>query len=240
MPTQRWKSLNRRIVRHKLRWGDIQEELLDILIALDALRRQGRIPEGRYRQKGNDFRDTIIALVQAQCGIVLKERRVHGKSDVFRVDLSYLPPSSASRRNPILLAGEVKAIGSPEHRGKGRRYPERTVSIDIDKRIKEVKYVSVDLKRRTDPEVRLGWSHFIQKTPPAFFVAWLLRVSHRNNVNNIFRKLIGLAEYTNGVGVALYRESSPGRYEWISPLPPPLLSIGELVEAVCHSLETLK
>lgn len=236
MPIPRWKSLNRRIVRRKLRWEDIQEELLDILVELDALRRQGRIPEGQYRQKGNDFRDTVIALVRARCGIALKERMLYGKSDVFRVDLSYVLPSSDLKRSPILLAGEVKAIGSPEHRGKGWQYPERTVSIDIDKRIKEVKYISVDLKRRADPEVRLGWSHFIQKTLPAFFVAWLLRVSGRNNVNNIFKKLIGVTEYTNGVGMALYQESSSGRYEWISPLPPPLLSIGELVEAICHSL----
>lgn len=55
---------------------------------------------------------------------------------------------------------------------RDRRYPERTLTIDIDKRIKEVKYTSIDLKRRTDPQVTKEWAEFITETPPAFFSAW--------------------------------------------------------------------
>ncbi len=49
----RWRNLHEHIVRKGLRWEDIEEELLRILTELDRLRRRGRIPEGKYRQKGN-------------------------------------------------------------------------------------------------------------------------------------------------------------------------------------------
>lgn len=67
MPTPEWQALNKRIVKGGLRWRDIEDELLSLLVQLDQLRREDRIQEGKYRQKGNYFRDTIIALVKAQC-----------------------------------------------------------------------------------------------------------------------------------------------------------------------------
>jgi len=240
MPTCRWKMLNYRIVQEKLRWKDIQGELLDLLAELDQLRREDRIPEGRYRQKGNYFRDTIIALIKAHCGFELRERELPGKTDVHRVDFSYLQDAEDPRRGFVLLAGEAKAMGSPEHKRGGKRYPERTLTIDIDKRIKEVKYTSIDLKRRSDPQVTKEWAEFIMETPPAFFAGWLMRLATRNRLEHIFEKLMGVAEYTNGVGIALYRERADGHYEWIEKVPKPLLTIEELVEEICRHLRDLR
>lgn len=236
MPIPQWQELNRRIVYEKLRWRDIQEELLNILAELDQLRREDRIPEGKYRQKGNYFRDTIIALVKARCGYSLRERELLGKTDVHRVDLSYIQDVENPERGVLILAGEVKAMGSPGHKRDDRHYPERTITIDIDKRIKEVKYTSVDLKRLIDPQVSKGWDKFIANTPPAFFTAWLMRLASHDRVEHIFKKLAGVTEYTNGVGVALYQEGDDGTYEWIMEIPKPLLTIEALVEEVCHYL----
>ena len=238
MPTPRWKMLNHRIVHEKLQWKDIQEELLAILAELDTLRQEDRIPEGRYRQKGNYFKDTIIALVKAHCGFILREREIPGRTDVHRVDLSYLQNAEDPQQGVVLLAGEAKAMGSPEHERSGKRYPERTLTIDIDKRIKEVKYTSVDLKRRADPQVSKDWDSFITETPPAFFAAWLMRLAAKDRLEHILEKLIGVAEYTNGVGVALYHGEGEGAaYKWITEIPEPLFSIESLIEAICQHLK---
>lgn len=155
-----------------------------------------------------------------------------------RVDLSYVHNANNPARGFVLLAGEAKAMGSPPHERSGRHYPERTLTIDIDKRIKEVKYTSVDLKRRFDPEVSKGWAKFIAETPPAFFSAWLMRRGARDRLEHVFEKLVGVAEYTNGVGVALYQEREDGTYEWVTAVPSPLLTIESLVETICHYLRS--
>ena len=236
MPTSKWEALNRRIVHEGLRWHEVQEELLDILAELDHLRREDRIPEGRYRQKGNYFRDTIIALIKARCGVEVREMEVPGRTDMHRVDFSYLRDGEGSQRGFVLLAGEAKAMGSPEHERSGKHYPERSLSIDIDKRIKEVKYTPIDLKRRVDPQVTKKWPDFIMETPPAFFTAWLMRLAARDHLDHIFNKLKGVVEYTNGVGVALYSEREDGNYEWIAEVPKPLLTVEALIERICHYL----
>ncbi len=177
--------------------------------------------------------------MKARCGFELRERELPGKTDVHRVDLSYLQDPEDPRRGFVLLAGEAKAMGSPEHERGGKRYPERTLTIDIDKRIKEVKYTSIDLKRRSDPQVTKEWAEFITETPPAFFAAWPMRLAVRDRPEHIFEKLTGVTEYTNGVGVALYREQEDGSYEWISEIPAPLLTIEALIEAICHHLRNL-
>lgn len=192
MPTRRWKDLNHRIAVEKLRWGDVRQELLDVLAEVDRLRRNDRISEGQYRQKGNYFRDTVIALIKSSCDFELCEREVRGKTDMHRVDLSYVHDAGEPRRSFVLLAAEVKAMGSPQHTRTGARYPERTLTIDIDKRIKEVKYTSIDLKRLTDPQVAKGWTQFIAETPPAFFTAWLMRLAVRDRINHICEKLMGV------------------------------------------------
>lgn len=237
MPTPRWQTLNERISRERLRWRDIEVEFLDLLAELDELRRKDRIPGGRYRQKGNFFRDTVIALVKARCGFELREREIPGKTDVHRVDLSYLQDADDPTRGFVLLAGEAKAMGSPQHERGGRRYPERPLTIDIDKRIKEVKYTSIDLKRRFDPQVSKGWAEFIGRIPPAFFTAWLMRLSTRDRLEHILEKLVGVTEYTNGVGVALYQERE-SKYEWITNIPKQLLTIEELAEKICRHLSS--
>jgi len=100
-----------------------------------------------------------------------------------------------------------------------------------------VKYTSIDLKRRFDPQVSKGWAEFITETPPAFFTAWLMRLGARDRPEHIFEKLTGVAEYTNGVGIALYQQREGETYEWFSAIPSPLLTMERLVEAICRHLE---
>ena len=229
-PVKEWSKLNARIVEKKLKWDDIKDKLLEIISAMDNLWKNGKILEGEYRQKGNHFKDTVIALVKAQCGIRITGQKVKGRTDRHAVDLSYF--KGESKGGILVIAGEAKMIGSPKHLKDRRAYPERTITIDIDKRSKEVKYTPIDLKRLNDPEVVTGWRKWINETEPKFFSAWMMRLASKNHLENVISKLEGISEYNNGVGVAIYKDQD-GRYTWVDIKSSKLLTIGDFVDLIC-------
>lgn len=243
MPYTDWAALNQRIVEQRLEWHQVREPLLVILAELDSLRRLGEIPEGKYRQKGNYFRDTIIAL-EARCAIRLVERRIEGMTDIHNVDLCHLQPRAEGNLSVAVFAGEVKAVfagevkamGSPSHRRGEIDYPERSLGIDIDKRSKEVKYTPIDLKRKNTQGPIGAWEEWLDRTRPFFCSAWLLRLAQNDSLPRILRKLRGIADYNNGVGAAIFRQAARGDYEWIHfHAPHPRLGdIGALIETMCR------
>ncbi len=232
----RWRSLNQEIVRRRLSWREIKQDLLELISETDALWRDGKITAGVYRQKGNLFRDTVISLVEARCGQRVEGRKVDGRSDKHVVDLA---ATELSEGKPVLvLAGETKMIGSPAHADRSERYPERTISIDIDKRTKEVKYTPVDLKRVNDSEVSGGWSSWLGKTKPMWVSAWLCRLASKDNLLNVQAKFESLREYNNAVAVAIYRDRN-GVYEWVRIESSNLLDLDELTELICGHLKEM-
>lgn len=238
MPLNDWDRLNQRIVGQRLNWLGIRDELLGIIERLDSLRRQGKIEEGKYRQKGNYFKNTVIALVKSFCGIELKDRKIRGKTDVHDVDISHISGvGNLFGGSAVLVAGEVKMMGSPSHIRGGAEYPERTISIDIDKRSKEVKYTPVDLKRLNSPDIVGGWDKWIESSKPAFFSAWLMRLAVKNKLKHVRDKIEGMAEYNNGVGLAIFKEES-NHYKWveIKSENPKVFSIQQLVEKICSHI----
>ncbi|MBO8183117.1 MAG: hypothetical protein H0Z28_10055 [Archaeoglobus sp.] len=234
MPLERWASLNDKIARERLSFENIQNELLQILEDLDKLRKTGKIEEGAYRQKGNYFRKTIIALVRARCDVALKEETLEGQTDIHKVDFAFI--NSGKSVKLYVVAGEAKMLGSPTHFRDGKQFPERTISIDIDKRIKEVKYTPIDLKRRFSAQMTKGWSKWIDDTYPKFFSAWLMRLGSGNRLSHVISKLEGICEYNNAVGVAIYTEID-GKYQWVEhPLNSKLLDIDQFVKKICEEI----
>lgn len=227
---EQWIILNEKIVAERLRFVQIEDELLQIIKEVDEARETDAIDEGEYRQKGNFFRNMIIALVKARCGLELRDRKIQGRTDVHDVDLSALGVTDG--HEIAIVAGEVKMLGSPAHVRGGREYDERTISIDIDKRLKEVKYTPIDLKRRYNPEVKEGWSKWIRQTSPKFFSAWLMRLATKDKLERIIRKLEGLAEYNNAVGAALYQQDR-SEYEWVKFESEKVLTVDGLVDIIC-------
>ena len=225
-----WTRLNEKVAAEGLRFAQIEDELLQIIKEVDEARKADTIDEGEYRQKGNFFRNTIIAMVEARCGLELRDRKIQGRTDVHDVDLSALGVTDG--HEIVIVAGEVKMLGSPAHVRGSREYDERTISIDIDKRLKEVKYTPIDLKRRYSPEVKEGWSKWIQQTHPKFFSAWLMRLATKDKLERIIKKLESLTEYNNAVSAALYQQGHNG-YEWVKFKSEKVLTVDELVDLIC-------
>lgn len=222
-----WDKLNSKIRNQSLGWSAIRGGLLRVVEGLNDLRRTNQIEEGAYRQKGNRFRDTIRALIQAQCGVDMPNGRVDGRTDRHDVDLVW------TQEGRLMVAIEAKMIGSPGHFRHGTRFRERSIGIDIDKRIKEMKHTAVDLKRHTVPESIGTWSAWRSDTPPRFAAALLMRLAERNRVNTVRKKVEGLTEYLDAVGLELYRENPDGTLSWVSVSSPVVLDIGQFVDAIC-------
>ncbi|MEM3207360.1 MAG: hypothetical protein QXQ87_04935 [Halobacteria archaeon] len=231
-PFEEWHRMNGEIVQRGKRWSQTRVPLLELVGRLDDLRRSDRIDEGAYRQKGNLFRDTVQALVTARCGVRLKDTKVDGRTDRHDLDFAGFQDEKGTI---VVMAGEAKMLGSPPHIRAGKEYGERTISIDIDKRLKEVKYTPIDLKRHQDSEIRKGWTQWLEETQPKFFSAWLCRLAARDRLDRVIRKLEGLREYNNGVGVAIYRESG-GRYEWVDVQSKKLADMDGLVDLICRAM----
>jgi hypothetical protein len=209
---ERWRALVSEIVQRRYRFADIEDSFLDIMCDLNDLRRHGEIEVGIYRQKGNYWRDMIVALIESLCGIRMRERRIQGWTDVHAVDFSYV--ETISGKEIPIIAGEAKMLGSPAHiRPTGERYGERPTSIDLDKRLKEVKYTPIDLKMKFGRFVA-SWEEWIEQSFPKFFSFWACRVGERNHIDLLINKFQGLRKYNNGVGVFLYEEKN-GSYQKI-------------------------
>jgi len=229
-PFDAWGRLNRKIVEERLSFTSIQEELLRILWRLDERWKKGAVDQGLYRQKGNYYRDTITSLIRARCllrgaDVVLKERTLQGRTDVHKVDFAF--PESG---DPI-VAGEVKAIGSPPH----RQYPERPIGIDVDKRIKEVKYTPVDLKRRAAPTISKPWQEWVKHTKPKFYVFWIMRRGARNSVDKILGKVASILEYANGVSAVMYEERERS-YAYIFTGGNEISTVDGLTREICDQI----
>lgn len=71
-----WRALNKDILSHKYRFSDIDGRFLEIIQDIDELRKNGKISVGVYRQKGNLWRNMIIALIEARCSETFRFRQI--------------------------------------------------------------------------------------------------------------------------------------------------------------------
>ncbi len=196
-----------KLTKGNTKFSSVRQEFLDLVWELDKYRTRGVIEEGQYRQKGNIWRDFVIELVKNRCGYEFMDRKIKGLTDKHDLDLTFI------HRNTLLVAGEAKMLGSPEHKTEtGEMKPERSTGIDLDKRLKEVKHTPVDLKLSHGFNVG-EWSSWKSKTVPHFYSFWASRIATRDNVHLIIEKFTGLQKYNNGVGVLLYREDKRGYKE---------------------------
>lgn len=206
------------------------------MTGLDLSGTPGRIPPGTYRQKGNRFRDLIRVLIRRRCGVDFFERDLEGLTDRHKVDLVF------PARGPPLIGIEVKMAGRPGHTDEGGfQRPPRGGEVDLDKRLKEVKYTPIDLKlRETGTRVR-EWDEWIRDSVPYFYTIWGFLMGNERRLEPTIDKFANLARhYNNGVGVFLYALRD-GRYVKVSGFENlDRLTIDGVLEVVCEQARALR
>lgn len=178
----------------------------------------GRLDEGIYRQKGERFRRVLTSIIAARTGVTVTARTVDGLTSAHRPDIVV-----QDRTGEPLLAGEVKMSGTRGHvTPQGVQRPDRGASVDYEKRLKEVKYTSVDLKLRYEGLQVNHWTDWIHTARPPFYVFWACLILGRDRPSRMIQRFDALQRYyCQRVGLFFFhQDDTSGRY---AELPHPAL-----------------
>lgn len=228
-----WNTLIQKVqTTSGIRFQEIEDDFLQTMEALNSQWRVGQIDEGVYRQKGNRWRDLIIELVRSRCSVVLRGRKLQGLTDLHVVDMAY-----PTEGDPI-LAVEAKMLGTPAHLlANGRRKPERGGAVDLDKRLKEVKYTPIDLKLKYAGTDIGHWSRWLKGARPKFYSLWACYLGVRELANAAamiekFRKL--KEHYNDGVGVFFYAQREGEGYAPVHMPELDVFLVDDIVDQICR------
>ena len=184
------------------RFRDFQEEFLIVAQTYNDLWVRGELDQGMYRQKGSYWQRVITSIIETRTGATSGSRELEGLTGIHRPDMVYLQPDGTP-----LVVGEAKMLGTRGHwTPQGIWRPDRGGSVDIEKRLKEVKYTPVDLKLRYGG-TRVGdWQKWIKDSPPRFYSFWTFLVVGRDRPAQILERLCLLRDYyNNGVGAFFFK-----------------------------------
>jgi hypothetical protein len=184
------------------RFRECQEEFLIVAQTYNDLWVKGELDQGMYRQKGSQWQRVITSIVEARTEVTLDPRELEGLTGIHRPDIVYQQPDGTP-----LVVGEAKMLGTRGHwTPEGVWRPDRGCSVDIEKRLKEVKYTPVDLKLRYGG-TRVGdWRKWIKDSLPRFYSFWAFLVVGRDRPAQMLERLRSLRDYyNNGVGAFFFK-----------------------------------
>jgi hypothetical protein len=194
----------------------IENDLLRVLWDLDRDLQTHTVSAETYRNsKGNWWQDIVRGIIQHSVNVNIETQSIAGASETHKVDLSVI------RESQPIICMEAKAQGNPGYRQGTELKPERRIQSDIDKRLKEVKYTSIDLKRNYGRRVsdrslsfdrEEDWINWKDSAYPKFYAFWLGRKCVQENQELLLTKLRNLIKYVNGLGVFFYEAREPTGY----------------------------
>jgi hypothetical protein len=185
------------------KWFAIQDDFLRVVERFDSEYRVGGRSMGWYQSKARYFNDVIVNLlanlsskpIEIRCK---KDSQLFGKLDV---DICY------PKEDPPLIAGEVKALGTPPH--PNNKNCARNGSNDLHKRLREVALTSIDLKvAYSGPQPIRSFQNWVDSTPPGYFSFWAIRANDEADFERVRSMLARLRSYCNGVAAVIYSPAS--------------------------------
>lgn len=230
-------------------WAPVQDLFLRGMEGFDANVASGVADMGDLQNGKGDFFNDLLALILENCSQTTLYSRGGVPGLIFpkhNLDVSY-PEVGA-----IQFAIEAKAVGTPRHPGSQKQKAiGRPGSADLDKRVKEIAFKTIDLKaeyarilseRGESPNVISGdlttWIKSVRPRSYVFFAARVVSDKDRERVVR-FADLAGLVN--DAVGVFCFRpvsDDEPTRYR---PEPiPPHIDIGRVLFRACQDLTALR
>lgn len=230
-------------------WGQVQELFLRGMEGFDRNVVTGVADMGDLQNGKGDFFNDLLALLLENCaGIQLYSRgRVPGLViPKHNLDLTF--PS----RGHIEFVLEAKAVGTPKHPGSPRAKPlGRRGAADLDKRIKEVGFKTIDLKAEFARSMAAegesptsisgdltGWLRSVRPRSYLFIAA---RVVSDNDLRQVIRKAEHATLVSDAVGLFAFRPTSPEAPTTYQPGPVPTnLELGRVLFRACQELTAIK
>lgn len=230
-------------------WGEVQDIFLRGMEAFDENISKGIANIGDLQNGKGDFFNDLLALLLENCAGV----QLYSRGDVpglifpkHSLDVTY--PS----RGLVEFVLEAKAVGTPKHPLSPRaRQIGRAGSADLDKRVKEIAFKTIDLKAEhsriltsagaSPTPISGDLTNWLRSVRPRSYVFFAARVISDKDA----RRVISLADVANqvsdAVGVFCFRPVSPNapttyRAEGV----PPHISLDRVLFRACQDLTALK
>jgi hypothetical protein len=230
-------------------WAKIEQVFLRGMEGLDRNIASGAAEMGDLQNGKGDFFNDLLALILENCAKVQLYSRGGVPGLIFpkhNLDVTY--PSTGA----IEFILEAKAVGTPKHPGSPKqRAIGRSGSADLDKRVKEIAFKTIDLKAEyarilaelgESPTVISGdlttWLHSVKPKSYVFFAA---RVTSDTDRERVIRFANVAGEVSDAVGVYCFRpisDDQPTRYR--AEKVPSHIELGRVLFRACQDLISIK
>lgn len=230
-------------------WDKVEDGFLRAMEEFDTNVANGAADMGDLQNGKGDFFNDLLALLLENCaGVTLYSRGgVPGLTfPKHNLDITY--PNTGV----VEFMLEAKAVGTPRHPGSPKQQAiGRPGSADLDKRIKEIGFKTIDLKAEyarimaalgESPTAISGdlttWLHSVKPRSYVFIAA-------RTNSDNDYARLLRLANVaglvSDAVGVYSFSPvsaSQPTRY--VARPVPPHIELARVLFRACQDLTALR
>lgn len=230
-------------------WNEIEEEFLRAMAGFDSNIASGAADMGDLQNGKGDFFNDLLALLLENCaGVQLFSRGGVPGLTFPKHNLDVTFPSTGA----VEFLLEAKAVGTPKHPGSPKQKPiGRAGSADLDKRIKEIGFKTIDLKAEyarimaalgDRPTAIAGdLTTWLRSVKPRSYVFIAARTTGDNDLARVLRFADVAALVSDAVGVYCFGPVSPSRptmYERSSV--PSHIELDRVLFRACQDLIALK
>lgn len=225
------------------RWPDVEKQFLKAMWEFDVKFAAGKADQGDNQNGKGDFFTDLIALLLEGCS----GKELYGRGGVpglifpkHNLDSSYPAEGTVE----VLI--ETKAAGAP----KGVRNPRqknlagRMGSADLDKRVKETGFKTIDLKAEWARMAAKGGGptsdliSWLRASKPLSFLFMAIRIIDKNDLDRTIYFANAAAQMMDGVGVVAY-QANPKHDGYVACKVDPHLELDRVLARVCTSLRNL-
>lgn len=230
-------------------WGQAEDLFLRGMEGFDRNLATGVADMGDLQNGKGDFFNDLLSLLLENCaGVTLYSR---GKVPGLMIPRHNLDVTFPARGN-IEFVLEAKAVGTPKHPGSPKAGPlGRPGAADLDKRIKEIGFKTIDLKAEyarllaaqgTSPTSITGdLTSWLRSVKPWSYLFIAARVTDAQDLMQVIRKAEHAALMCDGVGLFAFKPvhpDSPTTYE-SAPVPTGL-ELARVLHRACLQLTAIK
>jgi len=231
-------------------WDQVEGDFLKAMAEFDTNIVSGVADMGDLQNGKGDFLNDLLALLLENCaGVTLYSRGAVPGLNFPRHNLDVTFPNTGV----VEFLLEAKAVGTPKHAGSPKQEAiGRPGSADLDKRVKEIGFKTIDLKfeyarimaqLRDERPTPIGgdlttWLHSVKPRSYLFIAA-------RATSDNDYQRLIRIANVaglvSDAVGVYCFTPVSASQPTTYKPRKvPPHIELARVLFRACQDLTALK
>lgn len=230
-------------------WEQVESYFLRAMEDFDANIAAGLADMGDLQNGKGDFFNDLLALLLENCaGVTLFSRGGVPGLTFPKHNLDVTFPNTGV----VEFLLEAKAVGTPKHPGSPKeRSIGRAGSADLDKRVKEIGFKTIDLKaeyarimaaRGESPTVMAGdlttWLHSVKPRSYVFIAA---RVISQKDHARVLRFANVAALVSDAVGVYCFTPVSPSQpTSYVRQDVPPHIELARVLFRACRDLSALR